>query len=162
MFRPDLVDVWVFRVAAGGALELLLLRRSAGRILPGLWQGVSGSLEPGERVVEGALRELREETGIDAATIEAFYDLDQVNQFHEPTVDAILSAAVFAVQVRPEAEAVFSHEHDMARWLSPAEALSLVIWPAYRESIARIAGDLLDPERARWFELGLDGSRVAG
>jgi 8-oxo-dGTP pyrophosphatase MutT (NUDIX family) len=162
MFRPDLVDVWVFRVAAGGALEVLLLRRSAGRILPGLWQGVSGSLEPGERVVEGALRELREETGIDADAIEAFYDLDQVNQFHEPTVDAILSAAVFAVRVRPGAEVVLSQEHDTARWVSSAEALSLVIWPAYRESIARIVGDLLDPERARWFALGLDGSRVAG
>jgi 8-oxo-dGTP pyrophosphatase MutT (NUDIX family) len=162
MFRPDLVDVWVFHVTADGALELLLLRRSAGRILPGLWQGVSGSLEPGERVVEGALRELREETGIDPDTIEAFYDLDQVNQFHEPTADAILTAAVFAVRVRSGAEAVLSHEHDMARWLSPAEARSLVIWPAYRESIARIAGDLLDPERARWFALGLDGRRVGG
>jgi 8-oxo-dGTP pyrophosphatase MutT (NUDIX family) len=162
VFRPDLVDVWVFRVAAGDVLELLLLRRSAGRILPGLWQGVSGSLEPGERVVEGALRELREETGVDADSIEAFYDLDQVNQFHEPTVDAVLSAAVFAVRIRPGADAVLSHEHDLARWLSPAEALALVVWPAYRESIVRIAGDLLDPARARWFELGLDGRRVAG
>jgi 8-oxo-dGTP pyrophosphatase MutT (NUDIX family) len=162
VFRPDLVDVWVFRVTADGALELLLLRRSAGRILPGLWQGVSGSLEAGERVVEGALRELREETAIDTDTIDAFYDLDQVNQFHEPTVDSVLSAAVFAVRVRPGAEAVLSDEHDMSRWLSPAEALSLVIWPAYRESIGRIAGDLLDPARARWFELGLDGRRVAG
>jgi dihydroneopterin triphosphate diphosphatase len=162
VFRPDLVDVWVSRVTAGGALELLLLRRSAGRILPGLWQGVSGSLEPGERVVEGALRELREETGIDAAAVEAFYDLDQVNQFHEPTVDGILSAAVFAVRIRPGVEATLSHEHDLARWLSPDDALALVVWPAYRESIARIAGDLVDPRRARWFELGLDGRRVAG
>jgi 8-oxo-dGTP pyrophosphatase MutT (NUDIX family) len=162
VFRPDLVDVWIFRIRPDAGVELLLLRRSAGRILPGLWQGVSGSLEPGERVVEGALRELREETGIDADAIEAFYDLDQVNQFHEPSVDAIVTAAIFAVRVRPGTAATLSHEHDMARWLSPAEALSLVIWPAYRESIARIVGDLLDPERARWFALGLDGSRVVG
>jgi len=85
-----------------------------------------------------------------------------VNQFHEPTVDAVLSAAVFAVRIRSGAEAVLSHEHDLARWLSRTEALGLVVWPAYRESIARIAGDLLDPQRARWFELGLDGRRVAG
>jgi 8-oxo-dGTP pyrophosphatase MutT (NUDIX family) len=58
--------------------EILLIRRSPGRILPGLWQCVSGSLEPGERVTSGALRELAEETGFGAADIEAFYDLDLV------------------------------------------------------------------------------------
>ena len=45
-FRPDLVDCWMFRIgrtARGVARpEILLLRRSAGRILPGLWQCVSG------------------------------------------------------------------------------------------------------------------------
>ena len=162
MFRPDLVDVWVFRVgsAAGGELEFLLMRRSAGRILAGLWQGVSGSLEADERIVAGGLRELREETGIDDEAIEAFYDLDQVNQFHEPSVDAIVTAAIFAVRVRPDVEPVLSHEHDALRWVSPAGALELVVWPAYRESIARIERDLVDPNRARWFQLQLDGARV--
>ncbi len=161
MFRPDLVDVWIFRSAAVGGVEILLMRRSAGRILSGLWQGVSGSLEPGERIVAGALRELREETGIDAQGIAALYDLDQVNQFHEPSVDGIVTAAVFAVRVRPGVEPGLSHEHDTARWVTPAEALDLVVWPAYRVSIARIAGDLLDAERARWFELDRDGRRLA-
>ena len=74
--------------------EVLLIRRSPGRILPGLWQCVSGSLEPGERVAAGALRELAEETGFGPPDIEAFYDLDLVNQFHEPSYDAIVTAAV--------------------------------------------------------------------
>jgi 8-oxo-dGTP pyrophosphatase MutT (NUDIX family) len=160
-FRPDLVDVWVFRSAAARGVEILLMRRSAGRILSGLWQGVSGSLEPGERIVAGALRELREETGIEAEGIAALYDLDQVNQFHEPSVDGIVSAAVFAVRVRPGVEPELSHEHDTARWVTPAEALDLVVWPAYRVSIARIAGDLLDAERAAWFELDGAGHRKA-
>jgi hypothetical protein len=46
------------------------------------------------------------------------------------------------------------------RWVSPAGALELAIWPAYRESIRRIAENLLDPERAIWFELTLDGDRA--
>ena len=52
-FRPDLVDCWVFRVGPSGT-EILLLRRAPGRILPGLWQCVSGSLEDDERVTAGA------------------------------------------------------------------------------------------------------------
>jgi 8-oxo-dGTP pyrophosphatase MutT (NUDIX family) len=159
VFRPDLVDVWIFRATAAGEVQILLMRRSAGRLLPGLWQGVSGSLEPDERVVAGALRELREETGIDREAIEALYDLDQVNQFHEPSFDGILSAAVFAVLVRPGVEPKLSHEHDQARWLAPADALGLVVWPAYRISIARITTDLLDPARAPWFELDAEGQR---
>ena len=159
--RPDLVDCWMFRVPATGA-ETLLMRRAPGRILAGLWQCVSGGLEPGERVTAGALRELAEETGFGPSEIEAFYDLDLVNQFHEPSVDAVLTAAVFAVRVGPEAQPVLSHEHDGARWLPLEVAHREVVWPGYRTAIERIRDDVLDPERARWFELDRDGARVIG
>lgn len=159
-FRPDLTDVWIFRATAGG-LEILLLRRAPSKaVLPGLWQCVSGSLEDGESITDGALRELQEETGFGAADIEAFFDLDQINQFHEPSERAIVSSAVFAVRVRAGAEATISHEHNAMRWVSPTAALELAIWPAYRESIHRIEENLLDPERAIWFELTLDGQRA--
>jgi 8-oxo-dGTP pyrophosphatase MutT (NUDIX family) len=158
-FRPDLVDCWIFRVASGGA-EVLLLRRAQGRILPGLWQCVSGSLEPGERIAHAALRELAEETGFGPPGIETFYDLDLVNEFHEPSVDAVLTSAVFAVRVRLGLEPILSHEHDGAQWLALATARAQVVWPAYRTAIDRIREDLLDPLRSPWFELDLDGRRV--
>jgi len=187
-FRPDLVDVWIFRPRRGGRavppgrdaarnragapdrgasnrdagseIEILLLRRSPGRILPGLWQCVSGSLESDETPVAGALRELREETGFGAGQIAGLFDLDQVNQFHEPSVRAIVTSAVFAVRVASEAEPVLSDEHDAMRWVSPPEAQDLAIWPAYRESIRRIVDNLTDPGRAAWFELTLGGDRA--
>jgi 8-oxo-dGTP pyrophosphatase MutT (NUDIX family) len=174
--RPDLVDVWIFRFVRGGPggagaaaspadapalqLQILLMRRSAGRILPGLWQCVSGSLEAGETVTDGALRELREETGFGADQIRGFFDLDQVNQFHEPSVGAIVTSAIFAVRVGAAAEPVLSHEHDSMKWVTPDEALELAVWPAYRESIRRIVENLIDPERAIWFELTLAGERA--
>jgi 8-oxo-dGTP pyrophosphatase MutT (NUDIX family) len=161
--RPDLVDCWIYRVTMSARdiakPEVLLLRRAPGRILPGLWQCVSGSLEAGERVAHGALRELREETAIDGPAIEAFYDLDLVNQFHEPSVDGILTAAVFAVRVRPQTVASLSPEHDGVRWLSIDDARDEVIWPGYRTAIERIRDDLVEPDRAAWFELTLDGQR---
>ena len=162
-FRPDLVDCWAFRVptTARGVErpEILLMRRSPGRILPGLWQCVSGTLEPGERVAVGALRELAEETGFGAAEIEAFYDLDLVNQFHEPSYDAIVTAAVFAVRLRTDAEPRLSAEHDEANWHDLEEAHQQVIWPGYRTAIERIRDDLSDPDRAPWFQLTVDGDR---
>ena len=147
--------------APGTSTEILMLRRSPSKIvLPGLWQCVSGSLEDGESIVAGALRELQEEIGFGAAEIEGFFDLDQVNQFHAPSVAAIVTSAIFAVRVRAGAEPALSHEHDAMRWVPPAEALELAIWPAYRESIRRIQENLLDPERAIWFELTLGGQRA--
>jgi 8-oxo-dGTP pyrophosphatase MutT (NUDIX family) len=164
-FRPDLIDCWMFRVplTARGVehIEILLIRRAPGRILPGLWQCVSGSLEPNERIAVAALRELEEETGFGGADIEAFYDLDLVNQFHEPSMDGIVTAAVFAVRLPPHAEPRLSDEHDGAQWLSVADALTAVIWPGYRTAIERIRDDLSDPERAAWFELTLEGDRTS-
>ncbi len=47
------------------ALEVLLLERAA---RPGFWQSVTGSLDwPQEPLADAAAREVREETGIDAA-----------------------------------------------------------------------------------------------
>jgi 8-oxo-dGTP pyrophosphatase MutT (NUDIX family) len=161
--RPDLVDCWVFRVMMSAravpSTEILLLRRASGRILPGLWQCVSGSLEADDRVAVGALRELREETGFKASDIEAFYDLDLVNQFHEPSYDAVVMAAVFAVRVGSDAEPTLSHEHDEARWVAVDDAHAEVVWPGYRTAIERIRDDLTDPERAPWFELTMKGER---
>ncbi len=158
--RPDFVDCWIFR-GAPDRREVLLLRRSADEeILPGLWQCVSGSLEAGERVALGALRELDEETGFGRADIEALYDLDLVNQFHEPWYDAIVTAAVFAVRVGAAAEPVLSGEHDAARWVPLASVTDDLVWPGYHDAIARIRAFLADPQRAAWFELTLEGARL--
>ena len=152
-YRPDLVDVWLFHIDPDRGLEILLLRRSPQRTLAGLWQGVSGRLEDDESIVDGALRELREETGLVPADLEAFYDLDQVNSFHVAALDGVVTAAVFAARLGPETAIGLSHEHDRSEWVDASEALRRSVWPAYRESVARIRDHLVDPELARWFTL---------
>ena len=159
--RPDLVECWIFRLAGPGRVELLLIRRSASRIFPGLWQCVTGGLEPGERVPMAALREVSEEVGFGPGQIEAFYDLDQVTHFYDEGPDAVVSGAIFAVRVAADAVPRLSHEHDDARWVAPAEALRLTVWPSYRLTMDRITGSLTDPGAAPWFELTLDGRRIA-
>lgn len=154
MRRPDLVDVWPFRVADGRA-EVLLLRRAPGRVLAGLWQAVSGRVEPGEAIVGAARRELREETGFDIPTVEALYSLDYVAEFLWEREDALVTSAYFAARVAPAGEPVLSYEHDAFRWLPIDDAPALAVWPAYREALGRVRDNLLDPERAPWFELPL-------
>lgn len=58
-------------------LQVLLLERAAH---PGYWQSVTGSLEEGERLIETAVREVREETGIDASQSQ-FKDWQITNTF---------------------------------------------------------------------------------
>lgn len=169
--RPDLVECWVFRVVppAGPAdrtpdadrLEFLLVRRAAHRIFAGLWQCVTGAVEPGERVPAAALRELREETGFGPADVLAAYDLDHVAPFYDEGPDAVLVSAIFAARVRPDAVVRPSDEHDAVRWVPVAEAPSLAVWPSYAESVRRVRDLLLDPALARWFALDADGQRLA-
>jgi 8-oxo-dGTP pyrophosphatase MutT (NUDIX family) len=125
-FRPDLVGCWIFRVTPEQGLEILLIRRAASRIYPGVWQCVTGGLEGEEKVVDGALRELEEETGFTTDDLEALYGLDQVNLFHADHLDALMAEAVFAARVRPGREPRLSHEHDAFRWLSPDDAREAV------------------------------------
>jgi 8-oxo-dGTP pyrophosphatase MutT (NUDIX family) len=161
-FRPDLVSCWTFRVQPGTGLRILLLHRAPGRIFPGIWQPVTGGLEAGERILDGALRELIEETGIGPDAIATLYGLDQVNLFHADHLDALQAEAVFAADLRPGVEAVLSHEHDDQRWVSAEEAIDMVLWPAYRESIRQIAWISTHREMATLMQVGawaVDGSR---
>ena len=151
--RPDLVACWIFRTTPEHGLQVLLIRRAPGRIFPGMWQCVTGKLED-ERILDGALRELVEETAFTPDDLEALYTLDQVNIFHADHADRIEVEAVFAAHVRPDVEPRLSHEHDAARWLSPAEARERVIWPAYREAIERMKWLVAHPDPARWLRVG--------
>jgi 8-oxo-dGTP pyrophosphatase MutT (NUDIX family) len=158
-YRADLVECWVFRIAAAAGLEVLLIRRAADRIFPGLWQCVTGRLDDGERAPLAALREVREETGFGGDDIEAVFDLDQTATFYDEDAEALVTSVLYAVRVRPAAEVRLSREHDDARWSSPDEAARIAVWPSYRESIDRIRSHLTDVELASWFELDSDGRR---
>jgi 8-oxo-dGTP pyrophosphatase MutT (NUDIX family) len=151
--RPDLVACWLFRLDAAGDPEILLIHRAHDRMYPGLWQCVTGKLEAGEAIAAAALREVAEETGLGAADLEAFYETDLVNWFHEASLDALLCEAVFAARVRPGAEVALSHEHDDARWLPVEEAKALVTWPAYERAIDTVAWLLGNPDKAQAFRL---------
>lgn len=144
----------MFRVPTVGEVRILLLHRAPGRIFPGIWQPVTGGLEAGERIIDGALRELGEETGIGPDEIDAVYGLDQVNIFHADHIDMLQAEAVFAAVLKPHVEATLSEEHDEQRWVAAAEAREMVLWPAYRAAIDQIEWIAEHREMATLMQVG--------
>jgi dATP pyrophosphohydrolase len=63
--KPWKVPESALVVVYTAALEVLLLERAD---RPGYWQSVTGSRDPGEALADTAAREVREETGIEAAS----------------------------------------------------------------------------------------------
>jgi dATP pyrophosphohydrolase len=109
-------------------LRVLLLERAD---YPGYWQSVTGSQEPGETLGETAVRELREETGIDAGAFGGVVDWQRQNVYEifprwrhrYPPGTTHNTEHVFALEV-PEPVAVILNprEHLGHLWLPWNEA----------------------------------------
>jgi dATP pyrophosphohydrolase len=130
------------------ALEVLLLERAD---RPGYWQSVTGSRHEGESLRGTAIREVAEETGIDAARY-ALCDWNLQNVFeiypvwrhrYAPGVTHN-TEHVFGLQV-PEAMPVMlsPREHLRFAWLPWREAAEQVFSWSNRKAI------LMLPQRAR-------------
>lgn len=119
----------------GGREEWLVLKRSSKVILPGTWQMVSGTIEPGEKAYEAALRELREETGLEPIH---FYQASYVNRFYLAATDQIVLSPVFAAEVAATDKVRLSDEHTEHAWVPFEEARTRYPWPGQKESITII------------------------
>jgi hypothetical protein len=60
---------------------------------------------------------------------------------------------VFAAHVRADAPIRLSDEHDDQRWLTPAAARDLVVWPAYVRAIDTVEWLVDNPDKASHYRL---------
>src|SRR5687768_10304852 len=136
--RHDMVTIFVAR-PVGASHEFLQLRRVPSNYMGGTWQTVSGKVKPGETAAQGALRELREETGLMAME---FYRLSQLASFYTVPNDTIWHNPVFFALVDPDGEIVMNHEHDAHRWVAVEQANASFMWPIDRQLIAEIRQEI--------------------
>ena len=142
------IPVSVLVVVYTPDLDVLLLERAD---RPGFWQSVTGSQDEGETLRETAARELREETGIDAARW-ALTDWRRQNRFeiyprwrsrYAPGV-TYNTEHVFGLQVPQRLEITLQpREHLRHEWLPWRDAAEKVFSWSNAEALREL------PERAR-------------
>jgi len=142
------LPVSVLVVVHTPALEVLLLERAD---RPDFWQSVTGSQDEGETLRETAVRELREETGLDAARYE-LTDWRRQNRYeiyrrwrsrYAPGVTHN-TEHVFGLRVpQPLAVALQPREHLRHEWLPWQAAAEKVFSWSNAEAIREL------PQRAR-------------
>jgi dATP pyrophosphohydrolase len=97
--------------------EFLVVHRSPEN--DAYWHQIAGGVEEGETFAEAAVRELREETGLETE----LEHLDAPFKYEEVHVESFLA------QAPPDWEPTLDWEHDEYRWLPREEAAALLYWP---------------------------------
>ncbi len=114
---PEFVEDWQARARRKRGEAVLVILRPNARVLlhtkefypAGAYRLLSGGIEPGERVEDAARRELREETGLDAALDRFLGIIDY--EFRHLDASAVWVSYVFlTMETRDQARVVDPHE----------------------------------------------------
>jgi 8-oxo-dGTP pyrophosphatase MutT (NUDIX family) len=97
--------------------EFLVVHRSPEN--DAYWHQIAGGVEEGETFAEAAVRELREETGLETA----LEPLETSFTYEEVHVETFLANAP------ADWEPTLDWEHDDYRWLPREEAAAILYWP---------------------------------
>lgn len=127
----------LFREEGGRRLYLLLRHQQGGH-----WGFAKGRIEAGESVLDAAMREIREETGIES--VERIGGVSVVSRYPiQRGGRAVLKTVTyFAARVCGESVAL-SREHTDARWVTAAEALRVLTHAESRRVLLSVEEGLL-------------------
>jgi 8-oxo-dGTP pyrophosphatase MutT (NUDIX family) len=124
------IDVYLIAPDAAG-WGVLTLQRAHGTRCPTAWEAVHGRIEPGESPEQAAVREVREETGLE---VQRLYNVI-VQPFYLHTLATVELAVVFAAFVQRSSPITLGEEHMHFEWLSPDAALERFVWPRERQAL---------------------------
>ena len=93
------------------------------------WHTIAGGVEPGEEWQAAALRELWEETGLEAADLQPIGEFAYVRESWESAPGVHVDVHAFLIDVEAGWEPELNEEHTEYRWLRRDEAAELLFWP---------------------------------
>lgn len=130
----DVVDSYVFR-KVNARIQFLVLRRRSEAPGGDIWQAIHSRVEPHERAIDAARRDVRAQTGLQP---ERFYSADYIAQFFDHERDAIILAPTFAAQVNPKARVAVSSAYSDYAWCDLEETTARLVWSAHRWAVRHI------------------------
>lgn len=109
--------------------HVLFLKTAQGKQYRDLWGLPAGKLDPGESPLEGAIRELREETDIDLSSHHLEF---VVTAYVREGLDFLFHLYRCELDVRPSIQ-LNAREHSEWGWFLMEEAIDLPLIPGARE-----------------------------
>ncbi len=116
----------VARVIVHRGSDILFVRRSASDSRAGMYEMPGGLVDPGESLEQGALRELKEETGLDTKEL-IFKETSAYNANGENRLSGIFEAQI------EQGEVTLSDEHDDYKWLNASNYDNVQLEPHYKQ-----------------------------
>lgn len=123
------VEVHVYKKTKAGIRYLVMKRADKGRY-PNLWQMVSGTMDEGEKAYDTAIREMKEEIGLEP---EELHVLPVMTTFYNSVEDSISILPVFLAKV--SGDVVLSDEHSEYKWVDFHKAYKLLSWVQWKENV---------------------------
>lgn len=135
-----LIDVYPYKKEDNG-INILLFKRAENVKYAGQWRMIGGKVHNDERATEAALRELKEESGLQP---KEFWVIPSVNQFYDPQTDNIQQIPAFAAELEPDAEIILNHEHIDYIWISEDEIDEYINWTEQKRLLKLVSTIVTD------------------
>ena len=152
--QPIQVHVYLFRKTNNG-YEYAIFQRSD---LTVCWQGICGGLEDKETIIEGARREIREESGITKAF--PLYKLDTTSYLPDVIIskserehwnDDVIVIPMYYFAMEYDGEIVLSDEHLQFKWMCYQDASDLIYFDDQKTALYELnellLRDMIDKTR---------------
>jgi 8-oxo-dGTP pyrophosphatase MutT (NUDIX family) len=120
--------------------KILILKRSKKvRTYKGLWGGVAGYVEKDERPYETALKEIKEEVGLENEDVELLKQLDPISftdYYESKKYDWKIFPFLFKIKEKRKIK--IDWEHSQYRWISSSQIQKFETVPHLKEIVLKL------------------------
>jgi 8-oxo-dGTP pyrophosphatase MutT (NUDIX family) len=101
------------------------------------WKPPKGLVDAGEKLEETAVREVKEETGLDVRLVPGFRDV--LHFFYKKEGETVSKEVIYFLGEAKSKDVRLSYEHKDFAWLSPEDAIKKAKYGTDKESLRKAA-----------------------